>query len=342
MIIHMRGLDIDLDNEIDIYFLHERVMYDKVKQLESLSDTDIYTKIFKKEVQKTYLCKVNEGSYNTFKNVVHTYDEERFENVSKDFTMCWKKTDKEYDTLIINLTSFAGHEGRLTSPLTNVSDKIINLDTDLLIVNEDPFRFPESLYPSAMILGVSKDNDTQEKTCNQIRKYIKKDYKNVIIYADSKHAGSAVSIAYHLKDIVTNVLVTGGQTTYSWDHSPWVKRYMKWHNRPIELSDQTLDMTDVAIISMIKGWGYKKLNIKSEILDTFRFLNEYPNIRVDYLYGKYDSDYYPFLEYIRQFDYKNLHIQEIDYKISETQKHNIRPYVDRKLLKSYVDNPPKP
>jgi hypothetical protein len=63
----MRGLDIDLDNEIDIYFLHERVMYDKVKQLESLSDTDIYTKIFKKEVQKTYLCKVNEGSYNTFR-----------------------------------------------------------------------------------------------------------------------------------------------------------------------------------------------------------------------------------------------------------------------------------
>ena len=117
---------------------------------------------------------------------------------------------------------------------------------------------------------------------------------------------------------------------------------MKWHNRPTELSDQTLDMTDVAIISMIKGWGYKKLNIKSEILDPFRFLNNYPNIRVDYLYGKYDSDYYPFLEYIKQFDYKNLYTQEIDYKISETQKHNIRPYVDRKLLKSYVDNPPKP
>ena len=32
MIIHIRGLDIDLDNEIDLYFLHERVMYDKVKQ----------------------------------------------------------------------------------------------------------------------------------------------------------------------------------------------------------------------------------------------------------------------------------------------------------------------
>ena len=51
------------------------------------------------------------------------------------------KTNKDYDTLIINLTSYAGHEGRLTSPLTNVSDKIINLDTDLLIVNEDPLRF---------------------------------------------------------------------------------------------------------------------------------------------------------------------------------------------------------
>ena len=54
-------------------------------------------------------------------------------------------------------------------------------------MNEDPLRYPESLYHGAMILSVSKQNDTQEKTCNQIREYIKKDYKNIIIYADSKH-----------------------------------------------------------------------------------------------------------------------------------------------------------
>ena len=100
--------------------------------------------------------------------------------------MCWKNQIKN-TILIILPTSYAGHEGRLTSPLTNVSDKIINLDTDLLIVNEDPLRYPDVYIHGAMILGVSKQNDTQEKTCNQIREYIKKDYKNIIIYADSKH-----------------------------------------------------------------------------------------------------------------------------------------------------------
>ena len=44
----------------------------------------------------------------------------------------------------------------------------------------------------------------------------------------------AVSLAYHLEDIVTNVLLLE-ETTYSWDHSPWIKHYMKWHNRPKHL-----------------------------------------------------------------------------------------------------------
>ena len=51
--------------------------------------------------------------------------------------MCWKKTETTHDTLVIHLTSYAGHEGRLTNALTNVSERIINLETDLLIVNED-------------------------------------------------------------------------------------------------------------------------------------------------------------------------------------------------------------
>lgn len=340
MIINIRGMDIDLDNEADLFFLHETLVYEKIKDLESLSSSDIYTKIYKKDVVDTYLRRANTGSWDAYKDIVYTYDKERFENVSKDFTMCWKKSDKEHNKLIILLTSYAGHEGRLTSPLTNVSDKIVKLDTDLLVVNEDPLRYPECLYPSAMVLGVSKENDTQEKTCNQIREYIKRDYESVIIYADSKHAGSAVSIAYHLKDIVTNVFVTGGQTTYSWEHSPWVNHYMKWHNRPTELHNQKLDMINVAVMHMVKCWGFKKMNVDVRTVDPFRFLSDYPNIKVDYLYGKYDTEYMGFMKYIEQFNHKNLSIKEIDYKISESQRHNIRPYVDRKLLKSYIDNLP--
>tara|TARA_B100001057_G_scaffold389469_1_gene397197 strand:+ start:14857 stop:15876 length:1020 start_codon:yes stop_codon:yes gene_type:complete len=338
MKIHIRGIDVDLDSEVDLFFLNETLIYDKIKQLESLTSTDIYTKIYKKDVTDTYLRRANTGSWDAYKDIVHTYDEERFENVSKDFTMCWKKTNKEHDKLIILLTSYAGHEGRLTSPLTNVSDKIINLDTDLLIVNEDPFRYPESLYPSVMMLGVSEQNNTQEKTCNQIREYIKKEYKNVVIYADSKHVACSLSLAYHLKDIVTNVFLTGGQATFSWNHSPWVKQYMKWHNRPEHLKDQQLAMIYPAILHIVRCWKFKKLNLNNEIIDPFRFLSDYPNIKVDYLYGKYDTDYVSFLHYIKQFECENLSIKEIDYKISESQTHNIRPYVDRKILKEFIES----
>jgi len=181
MKIKLLDLDIDLNDELDLYFLHEKLVYEKYVQLRDIESSDIYTKIYKKDVVDTYLQKARTGSWDIHSDIVYQYDTDKFENVSEDYTMCWKKTDKDFDKLIIHFTSYAGHEGRLTSPLTNVSEKIINLDTDLLIVNEDPLRYPESLYPSAMVLGVSKKNDTQEKMCNQIREYIKKKYKHVII-----------------------------------------------------------------------------------------------------------------------------------------------------------------
>ena len=338
MKIKLLDLDIDLNDEIDLYFLHEKLVYNKYVDLRNIKSSDIYTKIYKKDVVDTYTQKVRTGSWDVHSDIVYQYDTDKFENVSEDYTMCWKKTDKDFDKLIIHFTSYAGHEGRLTSPLTNVSEKIVNLDTDLLIVNEDPLRYPESLYPSAMVLGVSKKNDTQEKMCNQIREYIKKKYKHVIIYADSKHAGSALSVAYHLSDIVTNVLTTGGQSTYSWEHSPWIKSYFKWFNRPSHLEEQKLDMINVAMMHMIKCWGFIKLDIDNKILDPYRYLDAYPNIKVDYLYGKYDTEYVGFADYVKQFKFDNLNIQEIDYKISDFQTHNIRPYIDRKILPNYIND----
>ena len=340
MKIKLLDLDIDLNNEIDLHFLHEKILYIKYLNLRNIESSDIYTKIYRKEVEELWLEKALTGSWHSNSKKVYRYDDDKYENVSEDFTMCWKKTDKDFDKLIINLTSYAGHDGRLTSSLTNVSDKIYNLDTDLLIVNEDPLRFPESLYPSAMVLGCSDKNNTQEKMCNQIREYIKKKYRHVIIYADSKHAGSAVSIAYELSDIVTNVLTTGGQTTYSWEHSPWIKSYMKWHDRPEHLKDQNLIMLDVAMMHLVKCWGFKKLDINNKTLDPYRYLGGYPNIKVDYLYGKYDTDYSGFTDYVKQFDFENLCVTEIDYKISDHQNHNIRPYVDRKILKDFIYNLP--
>lgn len=336
MIIDLCGRKVNLDDEVDTYFVHETLVYEKYIALRELEVSDLFTKNYKKDVLSTLYNKIRTGSWDYAAGTVYTYDEERFENVSDDFTMCWKKSTG-HDKLIIHLTSFAGHEGRLTAPLTHVSDKVINLDTDLLVVNEDPLRYPETLYPSSMILGCSEKNDTQEKLCQQIRSYIKKDYKNVIIYADSKHAGPGLSLAYHLKDIVTNVIMTGGQSTYDWDNSPWIKSYFKWFNRPKHLENQRLDMINVAIMHMIKSWNFKKLNIDKKILDPYRFISEYPEIKVEYYYGKYDSDYIGFNNYVKKFKCDNLKVIEVDYKISNSQTHNIRPYVDRKILPDYIE-----
>ena len=78
MIIHVCGMDIDLNNEADLFFLHETLVYEKIKDLESLPSSDIYTKIYKKDVIDTYLRRANTGSWDAYKDIVCTYDEERF------------------------------------------------------------------------------------------------------------------------------------------------------------------------------------------------------------------------------------------------------------------------
>jgi hypothetical protein len=251
--------------------------------------------------------------------------------------MCWKKSNGNNKTLIIHLNAFGGHEGRLASSITNVSEKIINLDTDLLIVNEDPFRVPETIYPAYMVLGCSNENNTITKMCNQIRSYITRDYENIVLYADSRHASTVIAIAFELMDLKPKVLTTGGQTTVDWDHSPWVKSYLKWFNRPKQLENQFLSITPVAIMHMVKCWKFKHMNIDKKILDPYRYIDDY-DIQVDYIYGKYDTDYRGFQNYLQKLNKKNVNLREIDYKISNEQTHNIRPYVDRFILPEYINS----
>jgi len=331
----------DFEDDIELYFLHERMLHEKyLKSKNSQNQSnrvDRYTRVFNKDLNYVWSQRAATGSIEWARPTVQSYDEEMFEKVSEDFTMCWKRTDKKHDTLIIHLTSFAGHEGRLTSPLTNISEKIINLDTDLLIVNEDPFRMPEILYPSMMVLGVSSICDTIPKTASQIKKYIEHDYKNIVLYADSKHAGSVLSIAYELVDLNPTVIVTGGQTTYDWDTSPWVKHYLKWFYRPEHLKDQFLDMHDVAIMHFIKSYKFKQFGVDKRFTDPYPMINEY-KVPVHFFYGKYDTDYARFKNYVSDIKSDYIKMYEVDYKISKTQTHNIKPYVDRKILPKFINN----
>jgi len=329
----------NFDDDVELYFLHERILQHQYVSAKNDSNkkTDRFSRVYNTDLINILEQRAETGTIEFARPLVQSYNDDLFENVSDDYTMCWKRTNVEHDTLIIHLTSFAGHEGRLSSPLTNVSEKIINLDTDLLIVNEDPFRMPESLYPSNMVLGVSNKCDSIKSTCNQIRKYINKEYKHVILYADSKHAGSVVSIALELQDLNIRVLTTGGQSTYNWETSPWVKGYLKWFNRPEYLTHQFMPIIGVAIMHIVKCYKFKQMNIDERITDPYKFLNDY-DIPVDFFYGKYDIDYVGFKNYVERLKINNLTMHEIDYKISSSQTHNIRPYVDRFVLKDYIEN----
>lgn len=331
----------DFDDDVELYFLHERILEDAYLRIIKADKTkkriDKATREFIRGMKHVWGKRAEHGSNEWARPTVHTYDDKHFEHVSNDYTMCWKKSELNHDTLVIHLTSYAGHEGRLTNSLTHVSDKVRDLDTDLLIVNEDPFRTPESIYPSYFILGCSDECNTIELTANQIRTYIKKEYKHVVLYADSKHAGSVISLAFQLEDLIPKVIVTGGITTYDWETSPWVKMYLKWFNRPDNLKHQYLSISNIAVAHFIKSYKFKQMGISERLTDPYKFLDEY-NIKVDFYHGKYDFEYINFKNHVEKLNLRNINMHEVDYKLSDSQTHNIRPYVDRFILSDYIKN----
>jgi uncharacterized membrane protein len=84
---------------------------------------------------------------------------------------------------------------------------------------------------------------------------------------------------------------------------------------------------------LVKCWKFKELNVEQETVDPYRYISNYKDLKVTYLHGKYDEDYFGFKKYIEQFKSDNLEIVDVDYKISNSQTHNIRPWLDRNLRK---------
>lgn len=335
MKIIFRDIEYDLDDEVDSYFLNENIIYDQYRKskLDIGKRVDYSTRIYNNDLRRVLYDKAMHGSWEFARANVNTYDTDRFEKLTDDYCILKKKTSTNHDTLIITFPSFAGPEGRFSANRTNISEKIIEQDTDLIVVHEDPFRMPEHLYPSNLMLGISDELNTIELAAKCIRKCITKEYKNIIIHSESKHCAGGVSYALQLSDIVTHILLMAGPTTFDWDRSPWVQKYLKWEKRPEELKYQFLDMPDAQFMHIIKTYNFKKMNLSDEILNPFKYISN-TNIKVDYYQGKYDRDYIGFRNLIR--DISNVTIHEVDYKISNTQTHNIKPHLDRHVIPEYI------
>lgn len=337
MKIIFRDIEYDLDDEIDSYFLNENIIQDQYQKskLDIGKRVDYSTRIYNHDLSKVLYGKAMHGSWEFARDTVNSYDTDKFEKLTDDHSILRKKTDTEYDTLVITFPSFAGPEGRFSSNRTNVSERLINQETDLLIVNEDPFRMPESLYPSNLMLGISDTYNTVELAVEKIRECITKEYKNIVIHVESKHAAAGASYAIQLNDIVTHLFVMTGPTTFNWDTSPWVQKYLKWDNRPEALKNQFLDMPDVQFMHIIKTYNFKKMRLSDKLLDPFKYIDNY-DIKIDYYHGKYDIDFTSFKNYVEKQNIKNLDMHIIDYKISDTQTHNIKPYLDRHIIPEYI------
>ena len=331
------GIEVNLDDDLDLYFFHEYLQWHHYNNTKSLiqDKKSILDKIHLSDYSKMYLNRANTGGWQFAEEAVYQFDDNLYEFPNECKTMCISKKETKHDTLIIQLVAYGGHELRLKIPFSATSKEIYNCNADVLLVNDSPLRFPEFLHPSFLLMGCSDRLNTVKKMSQEIRDIIKKKeekennkYKNIAIYCDSRHAGSGVSLACYMSDIVDRVFAVHGTTVYDFDESPTVKEYFETGSVA----------SPVQWMHLVKTYQItKRYHIDKKLLDPFRYLNEY-NIKVDYYYGKYDEEYKNFLTYAKQFDNKNITFHEVDYQFSSTQTHWIRGHVDKNIFPNWVDN----
>ena len=332
----INGVIVDLDDDMDLYFFHEYLQWQNHIQnkLRIEKNKSILDKKVLSDYSKMYLQRAYTGGWSFAEKDVYKFDDHFYEFPNECKTMCISRKEKKHDTLIIQLVAYGGHELRLKIQFSATSKEIYNSDADVLLVNDSPLRFPEFLHPSFLLMGCSDRLNTMEKMSREIRDIIKKKeekegnkYKKIIVYADSRHAGSGVSLACYMADIVDRAFIIHGTTTYDFDKSPIVKKYFQ---------NTEQELLPVHWMHLVKTYQLThKYKIDKRLLDPFRYLKDY-NVKVDYFYGKYDLEYNDFLEYVKQFKNNNLTLHEVDYQFSSTQTHWIRGHVDKNILPEWL------
>jgi hypothetical protein len=344
MKLQIRDKIVNLDDELEVNFATEYFFWDEYNRIKN-SATNISGK---KDLANYYNAlqeKYTNGGLEHSRKFIETPDD-FFEWISEDKCFGKSKNFGSKENLIIYICSHAGIENRMNLPILSMPNRIKDLNDrfDVLTINEHPLRFPESQYPSYLVLGCSDIHNTFEKMCNYISTLIDKKYKKVVVFGDSKHAAISLSIAHALDDIVTNVFIAHGQTSYDWEESGWIQSYIKYitkRNKIYEntgyLDDKMLnDISGPHIFHILKCYKFKKLNIKNEILSPFKYHKNYKNIDVAYFYNKNDLEYKPFIDWLLKNATGSITFNDIDYD-NKVNQHFIKPYLERKIIPDYIN-----
>ena len=330
MILEMKGLTVDLNDEVDCHFMHEYLLRHRYKCIQDSAKT-IDEKKALRDLVPVMRQRFNEGM-ESFRNKNQLYPNRKVDWEDEDRNILYIR--KGYDTLQVHFVSYASHEGRLRLTHVFLQDYIEQTECDLLIVNEDALRLPEIVYPSSFLLGNGHVNDTAEKLAEKIKQFTRI-YETSFLYCDSRHAGSGIAIG----DLagIKNAFVVHGQCVYDWDKSPWVQTYLRYQKMK-EQGAVDPNYNDVILITILKTWQWEKHALDYKLLDPYR----YTDMNVSYHYGIYDKEYEPMLRYLENTlnsrDNHNVKLIPVDYQFSKTNTHYIRSYTDKKLLPEYIKN----
>lgn len=338
----IRDKVIDLDDDLEVKFAAEYYFWDEYKRL-SQSANNISAKKDLSNYKNALNFKFDNGGLENIRKKIES--EIGYQWVSDD--KCIGKVDGfgTKQNLLIYVCSHAGIENRMSNSILGIPDRIREMSDrfDILVLNEHPLRFPESLYPAYLTLGCSEENNTFEKMCSALRSCITSKYNKTMVMGDSKHAAISLSIAHKLHNIVTNVFIIHGQTSYAWDESGWVQSYLKYLNKRDKVLNKTGHRDDTMIYNIsgphifhiLKTYKLKQMGISNEILSPFKYHKNY-NITVDYYYSKEDREYFAFFKWLDENKNGNINIHNVDY-VNKSNPHFIRPYVERKILPDYID-----
>lgn len=342
MKILIRDKIIDLNDDLEVKFAAEYYFWDEYKRI-SKNASNIAEKKDLYNYKNALNFKFDNGGLENIREYIER--EVGYQWISNDKCIGKLEGFGTKENLLIYVCSHAGIENRMSNSVLSIPDRIRKLSDkfDILVLNEHPLRFPESLYPAYLTLGCSEENNTFEKMCSALRSCITSKYNKTVVMGDSKHSAISLSIAQYLNDIVTNAFIIHGQTSYDWDESGWVQTYLKYlqvrkkiHEKTGYLDDDMLNsISGPHIFHILKTYKLKQLGVSKKILSPFKYHKNY-NIKVDYYYSEHDREYASFIRWLKENKTGDINIHEIDY-LNKSNPHFIKPHIEKKVLTDYID-----
>lgn len=263
----IRGKRINLFDEVDVYYAAEMLDWEDFRENPKRKDMFIEKILGKSD---------------------RIYDTELWDERVNDCIYTSKNFGLANGLIIICV-----QENWLQKELFNVNPNILKHRkySDIIVIKEE-IKNSTKPFMHNLLFGINKDFNTFEKLCKLLRsKFIKDCHKHVTLIAGGDMTIGGLALAQEFSDIISQVTLYNGISTYNWNSSKYVQNchkesvkseYMYKKTGKFDKSLESNMETANDALYILKCGYFNRHKLNKRITSPFEYIQDHPTQKVDY------------------------------------------------------------